>query len=255
MHLRQVRLTLEEAILGCTRTLSGHYSHCCDVCAGKGQRVLAKACGDCRGSGAVRRPALVGWLWYEEACAGCGGDGRQRAPCDACVGRGEQVQAYRRRVRFPPGLRGGHVLTVPAAQPGEWGLELELEIEPHALFSLDDEGVLHCEMPVNGYAWMAGRWVDVPTPTGLQQMRLNREALVYRMRGQGFPETLRGPRGDYLVKVVPEFPAKADAAQEALLDELIASTSQAAEADAGQPLGQWQRRLKRWSGSRKEQPH
>jgi molecular chaperone DnaJ len=132
------------------------------------------------------------------------------------------------------------------------GLELEVEIEPHPLFSLDEEGVLRCEMPVNGYAWMAGRWVDVPTPGGLQQMRLNRDALVYRLRGQGFPATLRGPRGDYLVKVLPVFPAQPDAAQEALLDQLIASSSQAAGADGKQPLGQWQRRVKGWHGSKKD---
>ncbi len=252
MYLRQVRLTLEEAILGCTRTLSGHFSHSCEACVGKGQRVLAKACSSCRGSGAVRKPALFGWLWSEEACGVCGGDGRHRSPCEPCAGSGERSQAYRRQVRFPAGVRTGHVLSVPPSPQGdtEMGLELQVEIEPHALFTLDDEGVLRCEMPVNGYAWMAGRWVDVPTPGGLQQMRLSRDALVYRLRGQGFPGALRGPRGDYLVKVVPVFASQPDAQQEALLDQLIESTNQAAASDHKQPLGQWQRNMKRWSSTK-----
>jgi len=239
--VRKVRLTLEEAILGCTRTVRGHYTHTCNACAGKGQRVLAKACSTCGGSGAVRKTALFGWLWNSEECADCGGDGRHRAPCDACDGSGERAVPYRRQVRFPAGLRKGHVLSVPASRHGEIeiGLELQVEIEPHPLFTLGADGVLRCEMPVNGYAWMAGRWVDVPTPNGVQQLRLNRDALVYRLRRQGFPNEVRGPRGDYLVKVVPVFPAQEDPEQEALLDQLIAKSTSMAEADFSQPLGQW----------------
>jgi molecular chaperone DnaJ len=253
-HFRTVRLSLEDAILGCTRTLRGHFTHVCNACVGKGQRVLAKACTTCKGSGAVHKAALFGWLWNQESCADCGGDGRQRAACDVCEGSGERTVAYRRRVRFPAGLREGHVLSVPTSHHGELelGLELQVEIEPHPVFTLDGEGVLRCEMPVNGYAWMAARWVEVPTPDGLQQMRLNREALVYRLAGQGFPTALRGPRGDYMVKVVPVFPDQDDPAQEALLDSLIAASTRSAAADRTQPLGQWQRRMKRWNHSTKE---
>jgi molecular chaperone DnaJ len=253
-HVRKVRLSLEDAILGCTRTLRGHFTHTCDACAGQGMRVLAQACSTCRGSGAVRKAALFGWLWNEEACADCGGDGRLRARCDVCEGSGERSVAYRRRVRFPAGVRAGHVLSVPASHHGglELGLELQVELEPHPLFVLDAEGVLRCEMPVNGYAWMAGRWVEVPTPDGMQQMRLNRDALSYRLAGQGFPSVPRGPRGDYLVKVLPVFAGQDDPEQEALLEQLIARSSRAAQADAKQPLGPWQRRLKRWNTSHKD---
>jgi len=254
-HVRKVRLTMEDAILGCTRTLRGHYTDTCHACVGKGQRVLAKACGTCGGSGAVRKAALFGWLWNSEECADCGGDGRKRDRCDACDGSGERAVAYRRQVRFPAGLREGHVLNVPASRHGEIeiGLELQVEIERHPLFTLGADGVLRCEMPVNGYAWMAGRWVDVPTPNGVQQLRLNRDALVYRLRSQGFPNEVRGPRGDYLVKVAPVFPAQEDPEQEALLDQLIAKSTSTAEADHSQPLGQWQHRMKQWNSSKMEQ--
>ena len=247
-HVRIVRLTLEEAILGCTRTVRGHFTHTCEACLGKGQRVLAKGCSTCSGSGAIRKPSLFGWLWNEEECADCGGDGRHRAPCDACEGSGEKQVAYRRQVRFPAGVREGHELSLPKSQHGdvEIALELRVEIEPHPFFTLDEEGVLRCEMPVNGYAWMAGRWVDVPTPDGMQQMRLNRDALTYRLRGQGFPTAPKGPRGDYFVKVVPVFPVEEDPAQEALLDQLITRSSSVLEADARQPLGAWKRNVKRW---------
>jgi molecular chaperone DnaJ len=86
----------------------------------------------------------------------------------------------------------------------------------------------------------------------MQQMRLNRNAMTYRLSGQGFPTTLRGPRGDYLVKIVPVFPAQDDPGQEALLEALIAKSNEAVKADRSQPLGQWQRRLKRWNARQKE---
>jgi molecular chaperone DnaJ len=253
-HVRNVTLSLEDAILGCTRTLSGRIAHTCSACVGKGQRVLAKACMTCRGSGAVRKAALFGWLWNEQSCADCGGDGRHRESCGACGGTGEQTVAYRRRVRIPAGVRDGHVLSAPASRTGDMEIDLELEvkIEPHPLFTLDGDGLLRCEMPVNGYAWMSGRWVEVPTPNGMQQMRLNRNAMTYRLSGQGFPTTLRGPRGDYLVKVVPAFPVQDDPEQEALLEQLIAQSNEAVKADRSQPLGQWQRRLKRWNAKQKE---
>ena len=256
-HYRKVRLSLEDAILGCTRTLRGHFRHTCTDCLGKGQQVLAQACNTCHGSGAIRKPALFGWLWNEASCTDCGGDGRQRQHCGSCDGEGELEITYRRRVRFPAGVRQGHLLSVPTSRHGtlEIGLELEVEIEPHPLFVVDGEGVLRCEMPVNGYAWMASRWVEVPTPDGLQQMRLNRDALVYRLSGQGFPNAPRGPRGDYMVKIVPVFPTQDDPAQAALLDQLIASTTHAAEADRDLPLGPWQRKLKRWTAKHKDAPH
>ncbi len=86
-------------------------------------------------------------------------------------------------------------------------------------------------------------------------MRLNRDAMAYRMSGQGFPTSLRGPRGDYIVKIVPVFPAHDDPAQEALLDQLIARSTSTIEADRSQPLGPWQRRLKRWEDKQKDEQH
>jgi molecular chaperone DnaJ len=248
VFLRTVRLSVEEAALGGVKSLRGQFVHECRACAGKGQRILAQACTGCHGSGAVKRAALFGWIWSDEACEACGGDGRQREQCKKCAGEGHCQVKYQRSVRFPAGVREGTVLTVPSSHHDgfELGLEIRVEYEPHPFFVVDD-GVLRCDMPVDGYAWMANRWVDVPTPGGLQQMRLNRDALSYRLRGQGFPTTPNGPRGDYLVKVAPDFGGVESPAQQALLDQLIQAAQQAADADPNSELGAWQRRLKRWN--------
>ena len=247
-HVREVELTLEDAILGRVSTLRGHFTHACRACEGRGQVVLADACPTCRGQGKVRKPSLFGWLWTDEPCADCQGTGEQRETCSACEGQGKHTVAYRRKVRFPAGTRDGDTLTVQPTRHGEHDIALELRVRvaPHPLFTLDADGVLRCDMPVHGYAWMTGQWVEVPTPDGVQQMRLTRDALVYRLAGKGFPATPNGPRGDFLVRVEPVFPPLDDPAHQALLDELMAATRRAAEADDNQPLGQWKRRLRRW---------
>lgn len=247
---RTVRLSIEEATLGCVRSLRGQVNRECTICAGKGQHILVAACKGCRGSGAIKRAALFGWLWSDEACDACGGDGRQRELCPDCAGEGTHPVKYQRSVRFPAGVRAGSVLTIPSTRHDgfELCLEIHVEFDEHPFFVLE-EGVLRCEMPVDGYAWMANRWVDVPTPGGLQQMRLNRDALVYRMRGQGFPSEPHGPRGDYFVKVVPTFGNVEDPVQQKLLDRLIQASTKAADADKDSTLGQWRRQLKNWGKS------
>lgn len=243
--VREVQLSIDEAILGCIRVLRGRFVYECRSCTGKGQRVLVQACKACQGRGAIKRPALFGWLWSEETCEVCSGDGREREHCKPCEGKGQCSVKYHHSVRLPAGVRAGDVLTVPGARRGNLDLCLDIYVvfEAHPFFVLQD-GQLRCEMPVDGYAWAANRWVDVPVPGGVQQLRLNRDALVYRLRGQGFPVEPRGKRGDYLVTVVPMFPDTEDAAQQKLIDRLIAASTKAADADPQSPLGQWRQRLK-----------
>jgi molecular chaperone DnaJ len=250
-HVRKVRLSLDDACLGCTRTVRGHFNQTCRACNGGGQQILATHCASCKGNGKIRKPVLFGWSWAEEACAACDGDGRARAPCDRCEGTGTETVSYRRRVRFPSGTRHGQVLNVPTARHGDLDVDLELhvEIEPHPLFTLDDDNLLRCDMPVNGYAWLTGSWVDVPTPDGVQHMRLNRDALAYRLAGRGFPLEPNGPRGDFVVRITPTF-TPLDETQQAMLDQLIAANTQLAQSDPNHPLADWSKRMAQFQKNR-----
>jgi molecular chaperone DnaJ len=251
-HVRKVCLTLEEAALGCTRSMRGRWTCACVSCAGLGEQVLL--CQACRGKGTVRQALLFGWSWTELACKSCGGEGVERKPCSDCLGQGHREIAYRRSVRIPAGVRDGVVLTVSLAQEGhELGLELHVALEPHPFFVLEGN-VLSCEMPVSGYAWMANCWVEVPAPEGLTKMRLRRDALDYRLPGQGFPLHTRGPRGDLLVRIAPTFDDDGDAAHQALLARLIEASTCAAQVKEGHPLAQWRQRLQGWRPQAKEAP-
>ena len=129
-------------------------------------------------------------------------------------------------------------------------LNLRVAVLPHALFELGADGTVRCEVPVDGFAWIANRSIDVPTLTGMQRLQLSRDCLSYRLRGQGFPKERRGPCGDQLVEVAPIFPEQLGTDQEILLDQLIAASSGPLGSATATRLGDWRRALQSWEQGR-----
>jgi molecular chaperone DnaJ len=248
---RRVRLSVEQAALGATRVLRGKLTHHCTRCDGQGVLPATTPCPTCEGAGTRRSPVWFGWMSAREACDTCGGTGTVQAPCPACHGQGHTTRRYARSVRFPAGVRHGDVLTIDGAGPHAGGfdgsLEMAVELTPHPFFALGDHGTLRCQMPVDGFAWLAESWIDVPTLGGLQHMRLRRGRHVYRLRGQGWPLAHDGTdRGDLIVTVTPTFPDRPAPHQQALLEQLAAlSTPQDAKATR-----EWDRTLKAWTKAR-----
>ena len=251
---RRLRLSLEEAALGCTKVLRVRLTHTCAACAGHGMQPGAP-CPGCEGSGTVRVSAWFGWLASQSPCRACAGSGVVSRSCPACDGRGKRASTYQRSVRIPAGARSGDVLSAERTRerPGDFDatLELHVKVSAHKLFALGDDGTLRCEMPVDGFAWVANAWIDVPTLTGVQQMRLQRGRHVYRLRGQGVPLQRRGsPRGDYLVTVVPTFPALPSARQQVLLDQLASASAGTDGPGSADPVRAWRRTVDAWKASR-----
>jgi len=247
---RKIKLTLEEAGLGCTKLLRGKANSPCAACAGAGRRAIAAACPACEGTGALRQRSWYGLFGSPVDCVDCGGSGIAHQACSACQGSGKQP-GYRVTVRLPPGVRSGDQLQVDARRmradqsPGD--LLIRVEVVAHPLFTWNDEFQLRCELPVNGFAWIANRAVSVPTLSGPQSLQLDRDQLDYRLPGAGFPVTRRGPRGDLLLRIVPIFPVRLSNDQEILLDQLLATTS-GPDGQASDPrLAAWQKNLRDWA--------
>ena len=256
---RKLKLTLEEAALGCTKVLRGKANiTVCAHCEGAGWRPSASACQACAGVGTQRQRGWYG-LFASSAspCPACTGSGRQPAPCTPCDGVGQHsTPGYRVTVRLPPGVRDGDQLQVdgrrmrPDQSPGD--LLIRVQVLPHDVFTLadGDTGAVHCTVPVNGFAWLASRPVVLPTLSGLDTLELDRAQRDYRLPGQGFPATRRGLRGDLLVHVEPCFPDLLSVDQEILLDQLVATGMGPAGSAADARLGHWQQRLRDWQQGR-----
>src|SRR5207249_3140541 len=72
---RKVRLSLEEAALGCTKVLRGKLTDTCEACTGRGVLTPEAPCPGCDGAGTVRGSAWFGWLPTQSTCEACGGSG------------------------------------------------------------------------------------------------------------------------------------------------------------------------------------
>jgi molecular chaperone DnaJ len=220
-------------------------------CEGAGHQVLGGNCAQCGGSGAIPRRSFFGWPAGYSECSACLGGGIARRPCKACAGNGKMApRAYKVSVRIPPGVRPGDQLHVdgrrprPGSPPAD--IEIRVEVADHAFFKLDADGTIRCDIPVDGFAWIANRSIQVPTVAGLQGLKLKRDQLSYRLKGQGFPVARSGARADQVVNVMPIFPDQLSADQEILLDQLLATTSGAGGHGSDSRLRAWHHGLRAW---------
>ncbi|HRO59176.1 MAG TPA: DnaJ C-terminal domain-containing protein, partial [Burkholderiaceae bacterium] len=237
------------------RRRCGRLARACAACGGHGRDRIDPRCADCNGAGVVTGTAWFGWLSTQWSCPACKGRGSVSRPCAVYAGRGETTSAWRRTLRIPVGVRQADVLVADgppdADGQGEIRLEVEIEIAPHRLFEADDNGSLRCEMPVDGFAWIANAWIEVPTLAGLQQMRLQRGRRVYRLRGQGLPlQRGASARGDYLVTVIPTFPDTLSKRQQSLLEQLAKTTNGADPDVVAAPLRAWRSEIENWNRNR-----
>jgi DnaJ-class molecular chaperone len=252
-----ITLTLEEVVAGCAREVRGELQEDCGDCEGSGLDLKPGPCSECGGAGQIRQHGLwFGWVASSVECSACQGHGETRQGCTACGASGKAAASkYRCRVKVAPGARAGDVIDATARVLGkrhkhELALRLRVDLQPHALFTVEPDGTLKCELPVDGFAWMANRWTEVPTPRGLQQMKLQRGHLGYRIKGAGLPWGSAGQAGDCIVTVVPLFPQEFNAGQDKAIDQLVAGNTGAASTPAGEHMAQWRRRVDRWQAQR-----
>ena len=252
-----VRLTLEEVVTGCVREVRGEVVEDCADCEGSGLQLQACECSECSGTGRIQRHLWFGWVSSTVECTACQGQGKTRQGCAACAASGKApASKYRCRVQVAPGARAGDLLDVTARVQGKQrnhrlALRLRVELQPHEFFTAEADGTLKCELPVDGFAWMANRWIEVPTPRGLQQMKLRRGYLSYRIKDAGLPWASNAQAADCIVTVVPMFPEEFSREQEAAIDRLVASNSGAAGTAAGDRMAAWNRLVDSWQDRRR----
>ena len=159
-----VTISLEDACTGCSRELHGEVHDTCADCHGIGRHVRARACSHCGGTGRTRPRLWFSWMTGSVTCDACEGSGRVRPQCASCDGSGQaRPRKYRCRIDVPAGTQDGSVLHVHARVQGrhrEHALDLRIDVEVarHPVFRVDGAGTVHCEVPVDGFAWMAERW-------------------------------------------------------------------------------------------------
>lgn len=241
-----LELALEDAALGCRKTIHYTRGKACPTCTGSGESGISRTrfCQTCHGSGRVRG-AGRGLI----ACDACGGRGFfSERICPACSGSGRELAEVSLEITVPPGMLAGDDLRL--AGQGEPGgevllagdLYLTLVIRAHPRYQLRGRD-LHCRMPVSALAMIAGGEIDVPAiGGGIRQVLAvgTAEPRLLRFSGKGYPGRGRNPAGDLLVDLQPVFPVKLDARQRKLL--LQADAALMADCAASLPeIAAWRR--------------
>ncbi len=231
-----LEINLEQAYAGSEVEIVVPASMMCEGCEGSGAKAGTSptVCGTCGGAGRVR--ASQGFFSIERACPRCGGAGRVIAePCTVCRGQGQVRKERTLQVRIPAGVDDGARIRLAGegdagARGGPRGdLYIFLSVRPHELFDRDGLDLL-CTVPVPMTVAVLGGEIDAPclmggdncdgaskisvkVPEGAQTGK------TIRLKGKGMPSLRSRERGDLVVELFVETPAKLNAQQKALMRE------------------------------------
>ncbi len=220
-----VTIPFRVAALGGKVPVSVPVVEACSTCGGSGAApgTSLSTCAECRGTGTISFG--YGGFAVKRPCPACRGRGKVAAQrCPTCQGVGEVRLEKRLMINVPPGTDDGTRIRLKGQGPrGTGGAEagdmvVAFDVEPDRFFRRDGLDV-HCTVAINIAQAMLGSKLKVRTldgkhlvlriPAGTQPGR------KFRIRGQGIEKG--GARGDQIVEIEVEVPAKLSPEQEAVV--------------------------------------
>ncbi|MFC1903555.1 DnaJ C-terminal domain-containing protein [Chloroflexota bacterium] len=167
-------------------------------------------------------------LQVEEPCSSCQGSGRiQNLPCSTCRGTGITARIKRLEVKIPAGVKtGSRVRIAGKGQPSRGGtngdLYLVITVKPHRLFERRGDN-LYVEVPLPLTVAMLGGEVQVPTLKGELALKIPPETQngrSFRLAKQGMPHLGNSSLGDILARVNIVLPTKLSSQEKELFQRL-----------------------------------
>jgi molecular chaperone DnaJ len=227
-------LEFSDAVFGVEKKITIRHLEDCAECAGSGAAAGYKpiSCVTCGGLGQVRQVAstLFGHFTQVLPCPSCEGEGTKiDHPCGVCKGKGQVRNAKNIELKIPAGVDNGSRLRVggggdlgrKGAPPGDLYVVLHVQLHP----KLKRDGVnIHFTQPISFTMAALGGEVLIETVGGQKILKIPsgiQSGSVISMREQGVPH-LGNPqrRGDQLVHIVVETPAKLSDEEKQLLKRL-----------------------------------
>lgn len=232
----QVALSFEEAVFGVEKEIEFEREETCSRCNGSGAEpgTTPTRCATCGGQGEVRqvRQTILGQMVQTATCPTCNGRGEViSSPCKTCHGGGLERKRINKKVQVPAGVDGGTQIRLA----GEGGLGvyggpngslfLVLDVKPHKYFKRRENDIL-LNLDVNIAQATLGAEVQVPTLDGDVNLKIpagTQPGRIFHIKGKGVPYLRRNGRGDQLVIVNVEIPAKLTKEQRELFMKLAES--------------------------------
>jgi molecular chaperone DnaJ len=239
-----LEMTLEEAAFGTEKKLSITRLANCEVCGGSGGKEGSKSvtCQFCQGRGQVRHNSGAFGLQFTSVapCGNCQGEGKIISdPCTKCRGEGRIRQTAELSAKIPPGVDSGNRLRLKGeGDAGRRGgssgdLYLVFHLLPHENFERKGTEIIsEAALPFTTAA--LGGKLKVPTLRGEEEINIpagTQPGAVFRLRGQGMPNSSGQAVGDHHVIVKISIPTRLSAAQRKLLSEFAAAMGEEPEGD------------------------
>lgn len=209
----------------------------CEVCHGSGAApgTTPRRCPDCNGTGQIRqvRQSFLGSMVNVTDCPRCHGTGEVvDTPCPECGGQRTVQKVRTLTVTIPAGVDDGTQIRLSGeGEPGQRGgpsgdLYVVLRVTPHEYFKRRESDII-LEISINVAQAALGDAISVPTVDGEEEVVVpagTQSGKVIRLRGKGVPKLRRdgtsAGRGDQLLVLTVEVPAKLTKEQRDLFEEL-----------------------------------
>jgi molecular chaperone DnaJ len=227
-----LRLEFEEAVFGIEREITIRRAEACNDCSGTGSEGARQpeTCQQCGGRGQIR--TQQGFFSVARTCPVCSGTGSiVRHPCKTCRGDGRVQREHKILVKVPAGVENETRIRYSGeGDAGKWGgpsgdLYVVLEVRAHKFFERDGDD-LHCVMPVSFPQASLGTELEIETLHGPEMLKVpegTQSGKEFRLRGKGVPHLNAHGRGDLIVEVRVQTPAKLTRQQKELMRQLSES--------------------------------
>ena len=237
----QISLKFEEAVFGVEKEIQFEREEACSRCKGSGAEpgTSPTRCSTCGGQGQVRqvRQTILGQMMQTTTCPNCEGRGEViTSPCKTCRGSGLERKVVHKKVQIPPGVDSGTQIRLAGeGSPGALGgpngnLFLLLDVQPHKFFKRRENDIL-LNLDINVAQAVLGAEIEVPTLDGDAKLKIpngTQPGKVFHIKGKGVPHLRRKDhRGDQLVLVNVDIPAKLTKEQRELFEQLAATLNAA----------------------------
>ncbi|HEX5284017.1 MAG TPA: molecular chaperone DnaJ [Bryocella sp.] len=224
-----LRLEFEEAVFGIEREINIRRAEACSDCSGTGSEGgrQPETCQQCSGRGQIR--TQQGFFSVARTCPVCSGTGSiVRNPCKTCRGDGRVGREHKILVKVPAGVENETRIRYGSeGDAGKWGgpsgdLYVVLEVRAHKFFERDGDD-LHCVMPISFPQAALGTELEIETLHGPETLKVpegTQSGKEFRLRGKGVPHLNAHGRGDLIVEVRVQTPAKLTKQQKELMRQL-----------------------------------